>query len=289
MSVPHLTGGARGAARLLGLFAILLGLLLPWAARPAAAAANTVSVVRIAGTIDLGLAPYLARALHEAEASGARAVLLEINTPGGRLDAALQMRQALLDSPVRTIAFVNREAFSAGALLAIAAQEIYLADGAVLGAATPVTSAGDSADAKTLSAVRATFQATAEARGRDGAVAAAMVGPAVAIPGLVGAGELLTLTDDQAREQGYSLATVTDRQEALRLAGLADATVQEVGVSPAESLVRVITAPVLAGLLFMAGILLIVAEFLTSSFTGTGLAGAGLLAGGLVAILVAWA
>ena len=71
-----------------------------------------------------------------------RTVEGEINTPGGRLDAVLQMRDRLLASPVRTIAFVNREAFSAGALVAIAAHEIYLTPGAVMGAATPVDSAG---------------------------------------------------------------------------------------------------------------------------------------------------
>jgi membrane-bound serine protease (ClpP class) len=279
----------RGIVGLLLLLASVAALAAP---SGAAAANGEVRVVRIAGTIDAGIAPYLARALRDAEEEGATAVILEINTPGGRLDAALQMRQALLDSPVRTIAFVDREAFSAGALIAIAAKEIYMADGAVIGAATPVTGAGETASPKVMSAVRATFKATAEARGRNGAIAEAMVDPAVAIEGLVGAGELLTLTDDQARERGYSLATVADRREVLRLAGLADAPVRVVGESPAESAVRVVTNPALAGLLFMVGIGLIVVELLTSSFTGLGLAGAGLLGlffwGHLLAGLAGW-
>ena len=91
---------------------------------------------------------------------------------------------------------------------------------------------------------------------------------------------------------GYSLATVTDRREVLRLAGLADAPVRAVGERPAESVVRVITNPALAGLLFMAGIGLIVAELLTSTFTGIGLAGAGLLGlffwGHMLAGLAGW-
>ena len=123
-----------------------------------AQAGGPVLVVRIDETIDLGLAPYLARALEQAEREGARAVILEINTPGGRLDAVLQMRDVLVGSPVRTIAFVNREAFSAGALVAIAANEIYMAPGAVMGAATPVTGEGETADEKTISAVRKTFK-----------------------------------------------------------------------------------------------------------------------------------
>ena len=262
----------------LGLLLLFVGVLVTGAA-PAGAtrAGGEVLVVRLDGAIDPGLAPYLARALRDAEARGALAVVVEINTPGGRLDAALEMRQALLAARVRTIAFIDREAFSAGALIAIAADEIYMADGGVIGAATPVTGAGEAASPKTISAVRAAFKATAEARGRDGAVAEAMVDPAVAIDGLTRAGELLTMTDDQARERGYSAATVADRREVLRLAGLADATEHGLGERPAERLVRVVTNPALAGLLFMAGVLLLVAELLTSGFTGIGLAGAGLL------------
>jgi membrane-bound serine protease (ClpP class) len=263
---------------MLGLLLLFVGVLVTGAA-PAGAtrAGGEVLVVRLDGTIDPGLAPYLARALRDAEARGASAVVVEINTPGGRLDAALEMRQALLAARVRTIAFIDREAFSAGALIAIAADEIYMADGGVIGAATPVTGAGEAASPKTISAVRAAFKATAEARGRDGAVAEAMVDPAVAIDGLTRAGELLTMTDDQARERGYSAATVADRREVLRLAGLAEATEQGLGERPAERMVRVVTNPALAGLLFMAGVLLLVAELLTSGFTGLGLAGAGLL------------
>lgn len=82
---------------------------------------NAVYIVQIHDIIDLGIAPYLARVLDEASQHGAQAVILEINTPGGRLDAALQMRDAILATPVRTIAYVNREAFSAGALIALAA------------------------------------------------------------------------------------------------------------------------------------------------------------------------
>src|SRR5215204_2502760 len=75
---------------------------------PSTTGSGAVYVVPISGTIDLGLAPYLSRVLDEAEAEGAAAVLLQIDTPGGRLDAALQMRDALLGNRVPTIAFVDR-------------------------------------------------------------------------------------------------------------------------------------------------------------------------------------
>ncbi|MBA3450616.1 MAG: hypothetical protein H0T18_05325 [Chloroflexia bacterium] len=245
----------------------------------AVAATGPVYLVAITGTIDLGLAPYLSRVLDRAENEGAAAVILDIDTPGGRLDAVLTMRDALLDSEVRTIAFVDRTAFSAGALIAIAAEEIYMAPGAVLGAATPVDGAtGETASEKIVSAVRTTFKATAEARGRDPRVAEAMVDPDVAIDGLDARGALLTLTTAEASAWGYSDGVVADRAELLTATGLDGATVVEIEPSLAERLVRIITEPVFSTLLISAGVLLIIADFFVEGFGVIGVAGLGSLA-----------
>src|SRR5690606_11518990 len=88
--------------------------------------ASLVYVIPIEGMIDLGLAPFLSRRIREAEAAGAAAVVLDINTFGGRVDAAVAMRDALSNSPVRTIAFVNQRAISAGALIAMACDTIVM-------------------------------------------------------------------------------------------------------------------------------------------------------------------
>ena len=237
---------------------LLVGLLgSVWLPQPAGAAAAVIPVAQIDGPIDLGVAPYLSPVLREAEEDGARAVILEINTPGGRLDAVLQMREALLASPVRTIAFVNREAFSAGALIALASNEIYMAPGAVLGAATPVTGNGAQADEKTVSAVRGTFKTTAETRQRDPLIAQAMVDPSVTVEGLP-AGRLVTLTTADAAARGFIDGVAADRTDLLRLVGLTGATAQVAGISPAERLVRLLTLPGLGSLLFGLGALLVV-------------------------------
>src|SRR5687768_18087467 len=97
-----------------------------------------VYVAPVEGIIDLGLAPFVQRVLDEAAAAGAAAVVLEINTFGGRVDAAVQIRDALLSAQVPTLAYVNRRAISAGALISLAAQHLVMAPGATLGAATPV-------------------------------------------------------------------------------------------------------------------------------------------------------
>ncbi len=248
--------------RILALLLLLAGLI---GATPLAAQAESgpVYVAPIQGSIDLGLAPYLNRVVAEARRNNARALLLDINTPGGRLDAALQLRDTVLGAPLPTIAFVNREALSAGALISLAADDIVMAPGAVLGAATPVTGEGEFADPKTISAVRSVFRATADANNRDPHVAEAMVDPAVAIDGQVAAGELLTLTTEEASAIGYLTGVATNRQIALESVGLAGAPLQATAPSPAESLVRILTMPAVAGLLMAAGLLLIFTDLLS--------------------------
>ncbi|MBA3967187.1 MAG: nodulation protein NfeD, partial [Nitrospirales bacterium] len=99
---------------------------------------SIVFVVPIEGVIDLGLAPFVQRVLDEATAAGAKAVILEINTFGGRVDAAVLIRDALLESKIPTVAFINKRAISAGALISLASGKIVMAEGSTIGAATPV-------------------------------------------------------------------------------------------------------------------------------------------------------
>ena len=293
VSGPGLPGCHGRWRRLPGLLLVLAGLvsyLSP--VSHSQASANAVHVVQIRGEIDLGVAPYLSRVLDQAHREGARAVIIEIETPGGRLDAALQMREAILRAPVRTIAFVNRDAFSAGALIAISATEIYMAPGAVMGAATPVKGTGETASEKTISAVRSTFKSTAEARGRDPLIAEAMVDPSVEIPGLVAPGQLLTLTATEALARSYADGIVEDRLRLLRVTGLADAAVEETSPSLAEQAVRFLTNPVVTSLLLAAGVLLIVADLFSGSLGAAGAGGAALLAvffwGHMLAGLAGW-
>ena len=117
----------RTARRVFSAMLIALGLLgllvsLAWGQSDS----GQVYVATIDGTIDLGMVPYVKRTLSTSADAGAEAVLLDINTPGGRLDAALSIKDALLDAEVPVIAYVNREAFSAGALIAISANTIYM-------------------------------------------------------------------------------------------------------------------------------------------------------------------
>jgi membrane-bound serine protease (ClpP class) len=242
-----------------------------------------VYVLPIAGTIDLGLAPFLDRTLRLAAGDGAAAVVLEINTFGGRVDAAVAMRDALLNSKVRTIAYINQRAISAGALIALATNTIVMVEGGTIGAATPVLSGGSGApvptDEKSVSYVRNEFRATAEVRKRPYRFAEAMVDADVEIPKVIEKGKLLTLTTAGALEHKVADFQAATLEDALAAAGLPNAEVRRVNETWAESLVRFITNPILSSFLLSLGLLGLLVEIRTPGFGVPG--GIGLLAIGL--------
>lgn len=242
-----------------------------------------VLVAQVKGTIDLGLAPYISRVLKEAQDSQAAAVVLQINTFGGRVDAAVQIRDALLASHVRTIAYVDRRAISAGALIALATHTIVMSGGATLGAAAPVTAgpAGTTDSAvgeKTLSYVRKEFRATAESRNRPPLLAEAMVDADIAVAGVIDKGKLLTLTTDEALRLRMAELQASTLEQALERAGIAHARWRVVPVNWAEELVRVLTHPVVSSLLVTLAMLGIILELRTPGFGVPGLVGLGSLA-----------
>lgn len=237
-----------------------------------------VLVVPIEGTIDLGMGPFVERALREAAESHAAAVVLDVNTLGGRVDAAVAIRDQLLGSAVPTVAFINPRAISAGALIALAAETIVVARGATIGAATPVLLGSDGespqpVEEKTLSYVRKEFRATADARGRPGLIAEAMVDPDVAIEGVVAAGKLLTLTTDEALEQKLADLGADSLPAALAELGWANAELRRLDMNWAERVVRFVTQPALASLLMTLGVLGLIIELRTPGLGIPGLVG----------------
>jgi membrane-bound serine protease (ClpP class) len=234
---------------------------------------GTVFRVPVDGVIELGLAPYIERTIREAEATGARAIILDIETPGGRVDAAQRIVRAIRDTDVPVYAFVNVHAFSAGAMIALATDGIYMRTGSVMGAATPVTGEGQTAPEKIVSAMRGEMRALAEARGLDPRVAEAMVDDAIAIEGVIESGRLLSLTPAEAVQVGYA-TEVADWDAVVAALGLAEAPVHTPEVNWAERVVRFLTHPMVAPMLLSIGFLGIIIEVKTPSFGLAGLTGA---------------
>ena len=241
-------------------------LLLAGLATVAQAQRKVVYRIEVNGTIEGGLAPYTARALREATAANAAAVFLDINTPGGRVDAAEAMADAIRQTPIPVYAFVNPRAYSAGALISLATDGIYMTPGAVLGAATPVDGQGTKMAEKYVSAMRAEFRALAEQQGLDPRIAEAMVDDSLGVPGLLEPGKLLTLSTAEALRVGYAKGEVRDQAELLEAVGLGGAEVISVGVNWAESLVRFFTNPLVAPLLLSLGMLGLIFEIKAGAF-----------------------
>lgn len=263
----------------LGLWLTLLGAPLPALAQEKPQ--PIVYVAPVDGIIDLGLAPFIQRVLDEAAAAGAAAVVLEINTFGGRVDAAVKIRDALLNSQVRTVAFVNRRAISAGALISLAAETIVMSGGGTIGAATPVQAGGGGeaqpVSEKSVSYVRKEFGATAESRKRPVLIAEAMVDADVSIKGLIEKGKLLTLTTEEALKHKVADLRADSLDDALQKLGLAGAELRRASPNWAENVVRFLTHPILSSLLITVAMLGIIIELRTPGFGIPGALGVGSL------------
>ena len=226
--------------------------------------------IPVSGVVELGLAPFIERGIDEAARAGAVAVILDMDTPGGRVDAAERIADAIADAEIPVYTYVNRRAFSAGALISLATDRIYMRPGSVIGAATPVDGAGTKASEKIVSAMRSEMRALAEARGLDPIVAEAMVDESIEIEGVIAEGKLLTLTTEEAVGVGYA-EVVDDFGVLLETLGAPGADVVVMNVNWAERVVRLLSHPVVAPFLLSLGFLGLVIEIKTP---GVGLAGA---------------
>lgn len=243
------------------------GLLVSQQSRP-----GPVYRVPVQGTIELGLAPFVERSILEGQQAGASAVILELETPGGRVDAAERIANAIGDAEIPVFAFVNRHAYSAGALIALATQRIYMRPGSVMGAATPVVGSGEKAPEKIVSAMRSQMRALAEAQGLDPSVAEAMVDEDIEIAGVVEAGKLLTLTTSEAIGLGYA-REVEDWDGLMAELGFQGAPVVTAEVNWAERVVRFLSNPLVAPFLLSLGFLGLIAEIKSPGLGLAGLAG----------------
>ncbi len=238
----------------------------------AGAAPETAIVIPIRGTIDAGMAHLTQRAVDEARARHA-AIVLDVNTFGGLVASATEIRDALMGSGVPVMAFVGQRAWSAGALVTLSAQRITLGPAASIGDAEPIPKT-----AKTVSALRGEFESTAVEHHRDRRIVAAMVDASLDVPGVKAPGSILTLTADRAVALHVADSIQPDLRSAMRAWGLDRAQVVNADYTWAERLARFATDPQVSGLLLSIGMLGLLIEMQTLH----GIAGTiGILAFGL--------
>jgi membrane-bound serine protease (ClpP class) len=230
--------------------------------------------VPIEGIIDLGLPPFIQRTLEDAESNEAPAVIFDINTFGGRVDAATQIKDAILGADILTIAFINRRAISAGALISLSCEKIYMTGGGLIGAATAVDMTGKKGSEKVISFMREEMASTAEKRGRSKEIARGMVDEELTFTHLVIGGDSIKVDDIEGRKDGKLISLTTEQALKYKIAdGTAEnmeALLDSLGYSSfetietaenwSEAIVRFLTNPVVASLLTTFGFLGILFE-----------------------------
>ncbi len=228
---------------------------------------DRVYLIHVEGPIDNGLAHYIDRSIQAAESNNASAILLVVDTFGGLVDAADQIRQSILDTPIRTVAFIDKNAASAGALISLACDEIYMASGSSIGAATVVEgTGGEKASEKMQSYMRGLMRATAEANGRDPRIAEAMVDESIAIEGIIEEGKLLTLSDQEALRFGISDSTFLNTNELFTALEWEEFMIVDNMETWQESFLRFLANPVVSGILMLMMMSGLYFEFQTPGF-----------------------
>lgn len=265
---------------------------------------STVYVIPIHGVIELGVSGFVERVCREVKANNVDLVILDIDTFGGRVDAATQIVDSLTNlGDIETVAFVTGDAWSAGALIALSCKIIIMTPGSSIGSAEPRGGAigEELTDEKTVSAIRAKFKAVSERNGHSEKLASAMVDKDIELvlvkiddkieiltseewqgkdkkykkkakshTILSPKGKLLNLTANEAKKLGLAKEVLEGRDELLRFLGMQDAEVIDCKLLWSEVLVRFITHPIVSSLLLTIGFLGLIFEL---KMPGWGLSG----------------
>ena len=206
------------------------------------------------------------RSFEEADTLGADYILIKMNTYGGQVDIADSIRTLILNSRIPVMVFIDNQAISAGALISVAADSIYMRPGASIGAATVVDQTGQKMPDKYQSFMRGMMRATAEAHGkkpvvkdgdttmvwhRNPEIAQAMVDPSIIIKGIVDTGQVLTLTALEAIKYGFCEGEATSVAEVISKAGIEEYTIRELKLTSVDRIIIFLINPVVSGLIIM--------------------------------------
>jgi len=198
-----------------------------------------VYLVQIEGVIDNGIASYVKRGIEIAQQdTSTKLVLFRIDTFGGLVDAADEIRKSILDCKITTAAYIDKNAASAGALIALACDSIVVASGASIGAATVVQGTGEKASEKMQSYMRSLMRSTAEVNNRNPKIAEAMVDESIGIEGISDAGKLLSLSAHEAVKFGIADFETNSLENALEYLGISEPDIEHISERWEESILR---------------------------------------------------
>ena len=239
-----------------------------------------VYVVPIQNTIDLGIPAFVKRAIDTAEKDDAKLIIFDIETFGGRVDAATQVKDAISGTDIQTIAFINRRAISAGSLIALSCDKIYMTSGATIGATSVVDMSGEKQAEKSQSYMREEMAATAEQSGKNTAIARGMVDEELSFEYLVVDGDSMKVDDIEGRKEGKLITLTTELALKYKIADgtsesiediLLDLSIENYDIITldenwSEDLVRILTDPVVSSLLTTFGTIGIISELYSAGW-----------------------
>ena len=239
-----------------------------------------VYVVPIQSTIDLGIPAFVNRAIDAAENNNAELIIFDIETFGGRVDAATQVKDAISSTDIQTIAFINRRAISAGSLISLSCNKIYMTSGATIGATSVVDMSGEKQAEKSQSYMREEMAATAEQSGKNTTIARGMVDEELSFEYLVVDGDSMKVDDIEGRKEGKLITLTTELALKYKIADgtsesiediLLDLSIENYDIITldenwSEDLVRILTDPVVSSLLTTFGTIGIISELYSAGW-----------------------
>ncbi len=264
---------------------IILGYLL---ISTALSSDKTVFIIPINGDIDMGLPYVINRGIDEAEKEGSELIIFDIDTFGGRVDAATQIKDSILGTNIPTVAFINRRAISAGALISLSCDSIFMTSGATIGAATAVDLQGNKGTEKVISYMREEMASTAEANGKSREIASMMVDETLELDFFISSDgdtitnndiegfnidKLVTLTTQDALKLGFANGIFENVESLLNYLNYEETQIKKIEPTWSEKLVRFLTNPTVAPLLMSLGFLGLLFEVKSPGLGFPGIAG----------------
>ena len=210
-----------------------------------------VMVMEIKSEIDPRMKRYVELAVKHAEEIKADIVIIEMDTYGGVLTDAKEIVDQLMSLKKPVWVFINSDAASAGALISIACDSIYMSPGASIGAATVVTSTGEKAPDKYQSYMRSIMRSTAEEHGRDPRIAEGMVDESIAIDSITSEGKIITFSTSEAIKYGYCEGKVSSIEEILKKNKIENYELEKYSLGTTETIIAFFLNPFISGILIM--------------------------------------
>ena len=233
------------------IFKLLLLFLAPTLISEAEPEKKKILIGEIKTNIDPRTNRYTKLLLDEGEKDDYDIIIIEMDTYGGAVNDADDIRTRILDYKKPIYVWINKDAASAGALISIACDSIYMSSGASIGAATVVTGDGEQAPDKYQSYMRSIMRSTAEAKGRDPKIAEGMVDEDLQVDSVSQEGKVITFSTSEAIKYGFCDAELNSVEEILKRQNINEYEISNFQLSSSENIISLFLNPFVSGILLL--------------------------------------